>query len=159
MAKDLIIVRAGRNSLHPTWLDTTTRRSWDLMVCPYEELPPQPEGVLVTDVVVGQLFTGWQVFASQQVWSRFFERCAWLGAKLAQPALLEASYFSHSVTVRNTEFTARRVSFVESNAPCFRNDVFAEMIATFDLTANGWGWGLEFLWSKKLGYKDLFRNR
>src|SRR5262245_36371029 len=55
LAKDLIIVRAGKRSLHHTWLDRdNSPRSWELLVCPYEEIPPQPAGVnglLVSEVV------------------------------------------------------------------------------------------------------------
>ena len=51
MAKDLIIVRAGKRSLHYSWLDPNAAREWDLLVCPYEEIPPQPAGVFLTEVI------------------------------------------------------------------------------------------------------------
>ncbi len=179
--KDLIVVRAGNRSLHQSWLDRNSdARGWDLLVCPYEELaakPPSAAGVLVSTVIAApakykaltillQSWPEWRnyryvaladddVLASQETWSRFFARTAQLGAKLAQPALLEASYFSHSVTVRNTEFVARRVSFVEAMTPCFRVDVLAELLPTFELSASGEGWGLDFLWPKMLGYNDV----
>jgi len=182
LAKDLIILRAGKNSLHHTWFDRdNSPRSWELLVCPCEEIPPQPpelSGVLVSEVVPAPakwaalklLLNDWRdwrdyrymalvdddLIASQQTWTRFFERCAQFGAKLAQPALLEDSFFSHSVTVRNTEFMARRVSYVEIMMPCFRTDVFSELLPTLDQSESGEGWGLDFLWSKKLGYKDIF---
>jgi hypothetical protein len=179
--KDLIIVRAGNGSLHPCWLDrNNSARTWDLLVCPHEELASKPSpnaGVLVSSVIdapakyiaLKTLLGSWHdwrnyryvvladddLFASQQTWSRFFERVAQIGAKLAQPALAESSHFSHSVTVRNTEFVARRVSFVEAMTPCFRVDVLDELRSTFDLSASGEGWGLDFLWSKMLGYTDV----
>jgi hypothetical protein len=177
MVKDLIIVRAGKNSLHRCWLDEKVPRSWDLLLCPYEEIPPPPIGITASDVIPGHKFAGlrillneWQgwrdyryvmladddLFATQQTWSQFFDRCAYFGAKHAQPALHEGSFFCHSITVRNSEFVARRVSFVEVMTPCFHADVFPEIIATLDLTVNGLGLGLDFLWSKKLGYKDVF---
>ena len=182
MAKDLIIVRAGKSSLHHSWFNRdNSPRSWELLVCPYEDIPPQPAGIsglLVSDVIDAPakwkglkiLLNEWpewhdyryvlladdDLFASQQTWSRFFDRCAQFGAKHAQPGLLENSYFSHSVTVRNTEFVARRVSYVEVMMPCFRTDILPEMLATFDLSESGEGWGIDFLWSKKLGYKDVF---
>jgi hypothetical protein len=44
LTKDLMIVRAGPRSLHPTWLDPGKARNWDLFICPYEEVPPPPAG-------------------------------------------------------------------------------------------------------------------
>ena len=178
MAKDLIIVRAGKRSLHHTWLDTSTARDWDLLVSPYEDLPRQQSGIFLSDPIKASgkylalaiLMNEWQawrnyryvalidddIFASQQTWSRFFELCSQFGVKLAQPALSQDSFFSHTVTVRNTEFVARRVSFVEAMNPCFRVDVFSEFLNTFGLSESGAGWGLDFLWAKKLAYKDIF---
>ncbi len=179
--RDLIIVRAGNTSLHPCWLDRgRSARSWDLLICPYEELAakPSPSGdVLVSNVIDAPakykaltiLLRSWRdwrkyryvaladddVFADQQTWSRFFERAGQFGAKLAQPALHESSYFTHGVVVRNTEFIARRVSFVEAMTPCFRAEVLDELLSTFDLSPSGEGWGLDVLWAKMLGYKDL----
>lgn len=178
MTRDLIIVRAGRRSLHHTWLDPNEPRSWDLLISPYEEIPAPTGDVLISEIIDAPakwkglriLLNEWQAWrsyryilladddllATQQTWSRFFARCAQLGAKLAQPGLLETSFFSHSLTVRNLEFIARRVSFVEVMMPCFRGDVLAELIATFDLSPSGEGWGLDLLWPKKLGYQDVF---
>ena len=97
------------------------------------------------------------LFAMPGTWSRFFDRVAKYNAKLAQPALTEDSFFSFPFTVRNTEFAARRVSYVEMMAPCFRVDVLAELLPTFDMaTELGNGWGLDYLWAIKLGHKDLF---
>jgi hypothetical protein len=181
LVKDLIIVRAGKRSLHHGWIDANTPRSWELLISPYEEIPGPPPGVdglMVSDVIDAPakfaalkiLLNDWQewrdyryvmlvdddVFGTQQTWSLFFDRCAQYGARLAQPALLENSYFSHSVTVRNTEFVARRTSFVETMMPCFRTDIFPEMLSTFGQSASGEAWGNDFLWCKKLGYKDVF---
>jgi hypothetical protein len=180
LARDLIIVRAGPRSLHPIWLDPGTPCPWDLFVCPYKELPPGvagAAGVIVGDVIAGQKWTGlrtllnrWQgwreyryiiladddLFALPATWSRFFERCAHHAAKLASPALAEESYFSHCVTIRNTSFVARRVSFIEAMMPCFRADVLSDLLPTLDATASGWGWGLDVIWAHLLSYRDIF---
>ncbi len=181
MTKDLIIVCAGKRSLHPTWLDRDTPRSWDLLISPYQDIPDPSagiEGVLVAEVIRAPakiagfkiLLNDWQgwrdyryillvdddLFAPQSTWSRFFERCAQFDAKLAQPGLMEGSFFSHTVTACNAEYAARRVSFVEIMMPCFRSDVLAEMLGTLDLGASGFDWGLDFLWAKMLGYRDIF---
>jgi hypothetical protein len=181
LAKDLIIVRAGKRSLHHTWLDANTPRSWELLVCPYEEIGPQPAGVdglLTSDIIDAPakfaglkiLLGSWQewrdyryvtladddLFASQQTWSRFFDYCAQFGASLAQPALTVDPPASHWVTIQNTEFIARRVSFVEGMMPTFRADVLSALLGTLELSPTGHGFGIEFLWGKQLGYKDIF---
>jgi hypothetical protein len=178
LAKDLIIVRAGTRSLHNSWLDRNAPRPWDLLVCPYEEIPsPSGDGVFVSEIIkplkwaslkiLLKEWQGWRdyryvlladddLFASQATWSRFFECCVHYGVQLAQPALMHGSYFSHGLTMRNTEFVARRVSYVEVMMPCFRADALAQLAETLDLTESGSGWGLDFLWAKRLDYKNLF---
>lgn len=179
MDKDLIIVRAGPTSLHNTWLEADPTRSWDLYVCPYQELPAAADvsGVIRGDVIHGPKWTGlrtllneWEgwrsyryivladddLFAMPRTWSRFFETAAYCGAKLAAPALTPESVFSHWLMVQNTEFMARQVSFVEIMAPCFRGDILGELMPTLDLTETGWGWGLDILWAKLLSYEGIF---
>jgi hypothetical protein len=179
LTKDLIIVRAGAGSLHNTWLDRSTPRTWDLLICPYENIPPPPKGsgILVSEVITPlkwasikillEKWQGWReyryvivadddLFAAQHTWSRFFELCAHYGAKLAQPALADGSHYGHVLTMRNTQFVARRVSFVEIMMPCFRVDVLAQFMGTLSLSESGWGFGLDFLWAKQLEYRDLF---
>jgi hypothetical protein len=180
LIKDLIIVRAGRGSLHPTWLDRRSPRNWDLFVCPYEEIPAAPideNDWLSSNVLAGAKFTGlklllnewhdWRdyrfvvladddLFATQATWSRFFEHCEHFGAQLAQPALAEGSHIAHVLLARNTEFVARRVSFVEVMMPCFRTQVLGQLLPSMDLSETGWGWGLDVLWAKTLTFKDLF---
>jgi hypothetical protein len=173
-----MIVRAGTRSLHPTWLDHGKARNWDLFICPYDEQPPPPAGatgLLVSQVIPGtkweglkallHKWRGWRDYryvmladedlvAPQDLWSRFFEKCAACGAKLAQPAFFEDAPYRHWVAVRNTEFKARRVSCIEVATPCFRADVLSELLPTLDLSATGWG--LDFLWGRRLDYKDVF---
>ena len=180
MAKDLIIVRASKRSLHNVWLDSKTPRPWDLLICPYEDIPSsQPEGVYLSEVIPASkwkwgaldiLLNEWQewrkyryvlladddLLASQDTWSKFFERCAHYGAQLAQPGLRFGSYFSHPMTMQSTQFAARRVSFVEIMMPCFRSDVLAQLQATFKISPSGSGLGLDLLWAKQLEYKHLF---
>ncbi len=97
------------------------------------------------------------LFAMPGTWSRFFNRVTKYNAKLAQAALTEDSFFSFGFTIRNTEFVARRVSYVQDMMPCFRVDVLTEFLPTFDqATEMGNGWGLDYLWAERLGHKDIF---
>ena len=180
MSRDLIIVRAGPGSLHRTWLEADPSRDWDLFISPYIDRGTNftaSAGVMIGDVLPGQKWTGlrallngwpdWRnyryvalpdddLFAMPRTWSRFFELAARCDAKLAAPALSVDSLFSYWVTVRNTEFVARRVSFVELMMPCFRSDVLSKLLPTLDLTETGYGWGLDIVWPKLLSYEDIF---
>lgn len=178
MARSLIIVRAGAGSLHPDWLGAGDR-GWDLFVCPYQETgfaADPTRNVEVGVVREGAKWTGlrallaewrgWRDYdyvmladddlsAAPWTWSRFFEIARREQAVLAQPALTRDSYFSHLVTVQCPHVTMRRTSFVEIMAPCFRTDALAALLPTFDYTRTGWGWGLDYVWAKALGYKGL----
>jgi hypothetical protein len=57
--------------------------------------------------------------------------------------------------MRNHSFFARRVGFVEIMVPCFRREALEQLLPTLELSTTGWGWGLDSLWPKRLGYKDL----
>jgi hypothetical protein len=55
-----------------------------------------------------------------------------------------------------TEFVSRRVGYVEVMTPCFATDVLAELLKTLELSETGSGWGLDFVWAKRLRYQQLF---
>lgn len=175
---NLIIVRAGARSLHQHWLDGDPARTWDILVCPYQEIPPQlSENVLTSNVIPGQkwsglttLFDTWRgwreydyisladddLFVMPGTWSRFFERVAHYDAKLAAPALSQDSVASHPVTVRHAGCAARRTTFVEIMMPTFRVDVLAQLLPTFAETKTGLGWGLDYVWPALLRYQGIF---
>jgi len=178
MRENLVIVRAGATSLHPGWLQRHEARNWDLVVCPFEELPKlQLEDVSIGDVMPGQKWTGlfrllsewdgWRryryvwlpdddLFAIQAHLSLFFNLCAEHNVALAAPALAEHSFFSHIMSLRNRSFLRRRVTFVEVMMPCFRVDVLVRCLPTFGLTETGYGWGLDYVWPKLLDYRDVW---
>lgn len=175
--KNLIVARVGRHSLHPTWLNPSAPRNWDLHLCPYQPLADQRGHELtVGDVIVGPKWTGlrellkhWQdwrnyeriwlpdddLFATQDTIDRMFELAEALSFELCAPALHEASYYAHFSTMRNARCVARRTGFVEIMAPCFTREALDRLLPTLDLTATGWGWGLDSLWPKLLGYMNL----
>jgi len=176
---NLIITRThgAQPSAYPSW---SGERNWDLYVSPYKEKPEPTNdaGTIIGDVIPGAKWTGlrellnewsdWRQYkyvlltdddlhTTSGTWSRFFDRAAKYNAKIAAPTLTEDSFFSFVFTVRNTEFIARRVSYIEMMAPCFRIDVLTELLPTFDKATDlGEGWGLDFLWARRLGHRDLF---
>lgn len=180
MGRSIVVLRAGPSSLHPSWVEGGPERGWDLLLCPYAEngfASDPARGVSLGPVRPGakwtglrELLTGWDgwrdydyvllpdddIIAPEATWTEFFARCRALDARLAAPALEPGSFQSHLVTMRNESFDARRVGFVEIMTPCFRTDVLAELLPTLALSETGWGWGLDLLWPKLLGYEGLY---
>jgi hypothetical protein len=178
MRKNLIIVRAGPNSLHQSWLDGDKSRTWDLLVCPYVEVSfSKAPGVKISKVIPGLKYAGLRnllttdkIWASYDyiiladddlrvppgTWTRFFANVTKNKAALAAPALTIGSVASHPVTVQQSPIGARRTTFVEVMMPCFRVDVLEKLLPTFDDSPSGIGWGLDYVWGKLLDYKDIF---
>jgi hypothetical protein len=94
------------------------------------------------------------IFASQDAISRMFELAEALSLDLSAPALHETSYYAHFSTMRNQRCFARRTGFVEIMIPCFSRRAFEKLLPTLELTATGWGWGLDSLWPKLLDYQN-----
>jgi hypothetical protein len=177
MRRHLVIARVGRKSLHPSWIDPGTDRDWDLYLCPFQEIPAQTDIDCTTgEVFVGPKWTGldrllkswngWRdyeyvwlpdddIFASQADIDAMFQLGKALEFDLFAPALQESSYYAHYITMANRSFFARRVGFVEIMMPCFRTTTLEELLPTLELSTTGWGWGLDSVWPKLMGYKGL----
>jgi hypothetical protein len=177
VARDLVIARIGRNSLHRSWIDRGRPRSWDLYLCPFQEVPAQEDlDCTVGEVIPGPKWTGlrtllnewdgWReydhvwlpdddILASQDTISAMFDAAAALQFKLFTPALQEESHYGHYIIMRNRRFFARRVGFVEIMTPGFSRPALEQLLHTLDLSETGWGWGLDPLWAQLLDHKDL----
>ncbi|RZI81965.1 MAG: hypothetical protein EOP38_17520 [Rubrivivax sp.] len=175
--RNLVVLRAGRNSLHARWFDKGAPRNWDLYICPYQEMPEQGDlDLTMGRVINGPKWTGlrellnewdgWRdydqvwlpdddILASQESINLLFDMAEALSFDLCQPALDEDSYYAHYMTMRNRSCFARRVAFVEIMAPCFSGQVLQDLLPTFDETTTGWGWGLDSLWPKLLDYRNV----
>lgn len=177
MRRNLVIARVGNRSLHPHWLEATKERSWDLYLCPFQELSVTPDYDCTLGTVISgpkwaglrellNSWNGWQnyeyiwlpdddILTSQDDVDAMFRLGEALQFNLFAPALQENSYYAHYITMRNRSFAARRVGFVEIMVPCFKTSVLKELLPTLDLTTTGWGWGLDSVWPKLLNYKGL----
>ena len=175
--RNLVLARVGGNSLHSRWVDPGRPRDWDLHLLPYLELPPQ-DGVdcVVHPVVPGPKWSGlrellntwdgWReydhvwlpdddILASQDTISRMFEVAGAMELDLFAPALHEASHYAHFITMENRRFYGRWVGFVEIMIPGFSTAALERLLPTLDLSDTGWGWGLDSLWPKLLGYRNV----
>ncbi len=168
--RNLVIVRAGDQSLHETWLGPLgTDRSWDLVVSYFGDDPDMHRR---NDVIridhPGTKFQGlYALLMSDQVNWRAYDRI-WLPdddlacttsmierlftqfechqLHLAQPSLSHDSYLSHAITIHNPKLLLRRVNFVEVMAPLFSRALLERTLHTFAESESGWG--LDFVWPK-----------
>ena len=175
--RGLVIARVGRQSLHQLWIDNANVRNWTLYISPYEELPPKLcQGCEVGEVIPGpkwsglrtllERWSGWRdydyvwmpdddILTDQATISRMFREARRLGFDLFAPALHEDSHFAHYFTMRNRNLSARAVGFVEIMVPCFSRAALEQLRHTLDLSTTGWGWGLDSVWPKLLGYEHV----
>jgi hypothetical protein len=173
----LVIARAGRRSLHPFWVDQTKERNWDLYICPFQPIKRVPDvECTIGDVMPGpkweglrtllNCWDGWRdydyvwlpdddILTNQDDITALFQFGAALNFDLFAPALHENSYYAHYLTMVNQSFFARRVGFVEIMVPCFRRETLERLLPTLELTTTGWGWGLDSVWPKLMGYEGL----
>ena len=177
MRANLVVVRCGRASRHDAWTAGGAPRNFDLVLCPYEDVAPGGDVPSLARTIPGQKWTGLARFLEEEriwrdyerVWlpdddlsttasdvSRFFDLCRRHDAALAAPALAQGSTWTHLVTLRNTEFTARATTFVELMAPCFRRDVLERLRPTLGESRTGFGWGLDDAWSRLLAYRGIW---
>ncbi len=177
MARDLVLARVGAGSLHPTWIDRGAPREWDLHLLPYQPIPEQPGlDCVVHDVVPGpkwsglrellERWDGWREYdriwlpdddicTNQGTISRMFAVARAVGLDLFAPALHEGSYFSHFITMVNRRFAGRWVGFVEIMVPGFSRPALERLLPTLAESDTGWGWGLDSVWPKLLGYEGV----
>ncbi len=174
---NLVLARVGSKSLHPCWLDAGTPRDWDLYLAPYQEISPQDgRDCEIGPVVAGPKWSGvrevlnrwdgWReydyiwipdddIYANQATISRMFEVARAVGLDLFAPALHESSHYAHFITMENRRFYGRWVGFVEIMMPGFSTSALETVLPTLELSETGWGWGLDSLWPKLLGYENV----
>lgn len=162
--RNLVIVRAGDQSLHPEWLGSDD--SWDLIISYFGKDPalyrdvgnridaPGPKwpclGSLINELSPLLSSYDYVFFPDDDLRilpgaiDTFFSSCRKHDLKLAQPALALESYVAHEVTIHNPKTSVRFTNYVELMAPCFRADALQVCSPTFGTNISGWG--LDVLW-------------
>ena len=166
--RNLVIVRAGNNSLHPEWLKGDQPRNWDIVVNYFGD---DPDKYRESDVVridskgpkwpaLGELIQSNPAFVSDYdyIWlpdddllatkadiNRFFDLVRSYKLEAAQPSLTWDSYYSHISTLRNNMTRIRFTNYVEVMAPCLSSEMLRKSSPHF--SSNLSGWGLDYFWS------------
>jgi hypothetical protein len=172
---NLVVVRAGKNSLHPRWLDGAERRSWDLIVSLYDPQACFDHGPDVRTVIRrGGKWDGLHAVLGEKGALDGYDyillpdddldmRAADIEGvfaamrrhdlDVAQPSLSWDSYFSHFSVLSCPGFTLRYVNFVEIMAPCLRRDVLEKILPEFAHTMSGFG--LDYVWCRLSDHPHL----
>lgn len=172
MRRNLVVVRAGDTSLHPTWLPQAGERSWDLVVSYFGNQPGRFAAPDVTCVDwkgpklggIHALFRDRPDLLDRYdyVWlpdddlaiapahvDRLFAEMRRFDLLLGQPGLTPDSHWSWTVTLRNPATRLRYVNFIEVMLPCFRADLLRRVLP--DFAAYVIGTGFDWVWPLKSG--------
>ena len=168
MSRNLVVVRAGKNSLHPAWLAGETDRNWDLIVSAYD-LAAKFDAVPGVKVVLqpGGKWDGIHaLFAGSDLLSRYeyiwlpdddiATNCADINAifacarrynlEVAQPALTRESYFSHFLFMQCPGFELRYSNSIEIMVPCLKAGLLALVLDDFRNSQSGFG--MDTIWTR-----------
>jgi len=170
---NLVVVRAGDNSLHPLWLATGGERNWDLVVSYRGEnplrYPISGEAMVRIDSkgpkwsalhsLLSDTSDAWRSY--DYVWfpdddlaascddiNRMFELMAALDLHLAQPSFSWDSRVSTPLALHNPNFALRYASFVEPGAAVLSQSLLRRATPTFRESLHGTALG--YVWPKLL---------
>ncbi|MBB5374049.1 hypothetical protein [Acidocella aromatica] len=176
MRRNLVIVRAGDNSLHPEWLKGAPSRTWDLVVNYYGDKPDiyRVPGIERIDSkgpkwpALHDLVSANPRFLEDYdyVWlpdddlrtdaaqiNLLFKIMEQQQLQVAQPALTWNSYFGHLTTIANKKFFLRYTNYVEVMAPCLSAQLLCRALPLFNFNLSGWG--LDFVWTKFVAKPEI----
>lgn len=166
--KNLVVVRAGRASLHPQWLVPSAERNWDIIVSVYDSTV-EFETIDCVQLVYekGGKWDGlYPLFADGKLLSRYeyiwlpdddiatdakvidqiFNTMRHYQLAVAQPSLSRNSYYSHFALLNCPEFSLRFSNFIEIMVPCVRSDVLRCVFG--DISESMSGFGLDYIWCR-----------
>jgi hypothetical protein len=166
--RNLVIVRAGRGSLHPELLKGSAPAEFDLLVASYEAGAPEArhkQAYAVTSSgpkIAGyadlfrrhpELLKRYDYIAlfddDIRIAQRDIERLFRIGRQydleLFQPALSHDSYFSYAATLAHRNFRLRFTNTVEMMCPVFSAAHLRRALPLFEL---GYETGIDLLWTR-----------
>lgn len=189
MKPNLVIVRAGKSSLHSHWLTIPYQsRNFDTIISYFDseafEDHKATEGVRAVLQTEGGKWDNIFKCLTEFEWSgysrfwfpdddvlidganvhKLFEIAEANNLALCQPALTADSFITYFTLVGVDGFERRHTCFIEVMAPCLKADVLKEVLDLFPLSPSGFGldkvWGrLAVSGVKKTAIVDAVRMR
>jgi hypothetical protein len=166
-SRNLVLVRAGRNSLHPKWVKGNGIANFDLLVVSYEADAPVEGTSIPVHHFPGRKIEGYNaLFSCRQDLLEMYDYIAFfdddleiakadinrlfeIGRKykldLFQPSLSWDSYFSYAATLTSGKFTLRYTNVVEMMCPVFSVPYLRRALPLFGL---GYELGIDLIWSR-----------
>lgn len=166
--RNLVVVRAGKNSLHPRWLESAHVRNWDLIVSLFD---PQAKFDHGDDIEIvtrpGGKWDGlYYLFQNSDLLERYdyiwlpdddidtdapsidaiFNNMKKFNLDIAQPSLTRDSFYTHFLCLSCLGFYLRYTNFVEIMVPCLRASVLKTVLNDFE--DNMSGFGLDYIWCR-----------
>ncbi|TMV05663.1 hypothetical protein FGK63_16615 [Ruegeria sediminis] len=171
MKNNLVVVRAGENSLHPGWIARPyAERNFDLLISFFSEVAfdahEPAEGVQAVLVKGGKWDGLYKTLVSldgldayDRVWlpdddiatdcdtiNRMFDLSRHFGLSVCQPSLARDSYFTHMLFSRCQSFRVRFTNHVEIMVPCLDRALLKRALPQFKSTMSGYG--LDYIWCR-----------
>ena len=166
--RNLVIVRAGEQTLHRTWLENGSQRDWDLIVSwygtiPYEKVGDERiitvsggkwDGIYKTIEAIPNLLEKYDyiwlpdddIATDCQTINRIFGLMYQNKLNVGQPSLSWDSYFSHFITLNVPGLHLRFTNMVETMVPCFESKTLKKILPLFEDTMTGFG--LDWIWTR-----------
>ena len=171
---NLIVVRAGQNSLHPGWLNLPyAQRDFDLVVSYFNETAYEnhQEEAGVTPLLIkggkwDGLYKSFQEIPDYKdytyIWlpdddidtraetlNEMFGQARAHDLAVCQPSLSLDSYYSHLMFLQCAGFKLRYTNYIEIMVPCLSLPLFEQVLPLFQDTMSGYG--LDYLWCRLPG--------
>ena len=166
-ARNLVVVRAGRRSLHQHWIEGPGEAAFDLLVVPYERDAPPGPTPQSTILIPGRKIEGYRelfkrrpdildcydyialfdddLLIDKRDLSSLFAIGASYKLDIFQPTLSWDSHFSYAATLSNPAFRLRYVNAVEMMCPVFSREHLIRALPLFDL---GYELGIDLVWTR-----------
>jgi hypothetical protein len=171
--KNLVIIAAGKNSLHQQWIEDYTKYGFDLCLLKYGDYEFTDENSknatyqLTSSGMKFKLVTNFynlipealnyeytmmmddDLEISPKDIELFFGINKKYNFDLSQPALTVDSYKTYPGTIRLKHSIYHKTNVVEVMAPCFSKRLLEITLEDLKASKYGFGWGLEIVWDKK----------
>lgn len=163
--RNMIVLRGGDQSLHPTWFTEGVARNWDLHIS-YFGSKGAPAGAETGRFTWSQdggrsKWTGLHECLSKnpfnpddydyiaapdddlvvptEIWNKAFDISAQYNLAVSQLSLDPRSFYSHGLTLQRSGLLLRFVNVIEYMPPIFRRDVYKRFAKLLGEPDNSWG--------------------